>query len=201
MAFKMKGSPIKLGSIATKSALEQASPMKSLFGLGKDNREARQFNREARKIDRENRRQYRADKKAWRKDKRDANKQYRQDMRDYKASAPFSKGKNLSQAERRYFMENQDMYSDWAGGPHGTGDPHLKNPNTKEGRKRRNEIREAFANEYALENMPVKRNVGLKPIKPEKTERAKLDTSVTFTRPETLRERSTRLHDEGVAGY
>ena len=47
--------------------VEGSTPMKSLFGLGKDNKEARQFNREARRTDRDNRQQYRADKKEYRK--------------------------------------------------------------------------------------------------------------------------------------
>jgi len=155
MAFKMKGSAYKLGNVATKSAF------KSFLGLGRDNREARQANREARK-------QYREDKRNWRQDKRDANRQYREEMKEYKAHPGFSKGKHLSQAERRYFMDNQDMYDDWSGGAHGTGKPILKNPNTKEGRKRRDEIRKAYADDYALENMPIRKNVGSKPVRPER---------------------------------
>jgi len=179
--------------------VEGSTPMKSLFGLGKDNKEARQFNREARRTDRDNRQQYRADKKEYRKDKRANNKQYREDMRNYKEELGSNTSKNslvnksLSGAERRYFLDNKADYADEF--------TQLGNMNDEKGIGRRNTVREDYARDYAMDNMPVKGSISNKPSRPKRTERQKLNTSITLTRPETLRVRSKRLRDEGTPGY
>ena len=73
--------------------------------------------------------------------------------------------------------------------------------NDEKGIGRRNTVREDYARDYAMDNMPVKGSISNKPSRPKRTERQKLNTSITLTRPETLRVRSKRLRDEGTPGY
>lgn len=163
------------------SAFQQntVSPMKSFLGLGADNREVRQANRA-------DRRQYREDLRDYRQAKRDENRRYRQEMKEYNKELKKLAGtrRELGEGAAEYFRRNRADYSDdplfnpaVRRGRADIGEARLGNPNMRSGRKRRNIIREDFIRDYELENKPVKRSVGMKPIKPE---RRKLDYNYQF---------------------
>jgi len=175
------------------SAFQQTeSPMKSLFGLGSDNKEARQTNREARQTDRANRQEYRADKKDWRQEKRANNKQHREDMKAYEkdladnttTGSIFDGGNSLSQNERKYFRDNKADYADEF--------TQLGNMDFKKGKDRRDIVREDYADDFMMNNLPVKGNISNKPSRPEKTERAKLNTSIR------VRDRTLPRYENGI---
>jgi len=143
-----------------------SSPMKSLFGLGKDNKEARQINRD-------NRREYRADKKDYRQEKRANNRQYREDMRAYEKDLAGNTSKRnfltgdpgLTKSEGDYFRDNKADYSDFSNNP---DNPQLGNKDFKRGKDRRDIIREDYLRDYAMDNIPVRGNISNKPTRPEK---------------------------------
>jgi len=144
------------------SAFQQTeSPMKSLFGLGSDNKEARQINRD-------NRQEYRADKKEYRQEKRANNKQHREDMRAYEKdlAGNTSKGNfltgdpGLTKGEGDYFRDNKADYADEF--------TQLANKDFKKGKDRRDIVREDYADDFMMNNLPVKGNISNKPTRPEK---------------------------------
>ena len=171
------------------SAFQQntVSPMKSFLGLGADNREVRRANRE-------DRRQYREDLRDYRQAKRDENRRYRQEMKEYNKELKKLAGtrRELGKGAAEYFRRNRADYSDdplfnpavrrGRAGENSIsgeffGEAVLGNPNMRSGRERRNIVREDFIRDYELENKPVKRSVGMRPIKPE---RRKLDYNYQF---------------------
>ena len=163
------------------SAFQQntVSPMKSFLGLGADNREVRRANRE-------DRRQYREDLRDYRQAKRDENRRYRQEMKEYNKELKKLAGtrRELGEGAAEYFRRNRADYSDdplfnpaVRRGRADIGEARLGNPNMRSGRERRNIVREDFIRDYELENKPVKRSVGMRPIKPE---RRKLDYNYQF---------------------
>ena len=163
-----------------KTRYGEKSPAKSLFGLGEDNKAVKARNKVTRQENKEDRKEWRGKKKEVKKENIAAKKEYKKEKKVYKKDlkSKTSKGKHLSQAERRYFEENKADYSDEMSKTGSTNTTKLANSKSKKGKKRRKTIREDFKRDHARANAPVKPSKKLMRGKPEKKKREKLNTSI-----------------------